>query len=70
MSKKKKQRTIMELENSYLLMRARNVIRNKEKIKEPEAKEEETQLTKDSSGKIQASPLRYMRIRIKKSEEF
>ena len=56
MSKKKKQQTTMELDNPYLLMRARNTIRNEDNLKEIEMKEKETKLTMYSSVKIQASP--------------
>jgi len=69
MSKKKKQRTIMDSDNPYLLTQARNIIRNKEDLKELEVKKKKTKFTKDSSGKIQASPGQTIRIRIKKSEE-
>ena len=50
-SKKKKQRKVLESENPYLLMRARKIIRNKEKLKQLEAKEQEFKLTKDNPGK-------------------
>ena len=46
-------------------MRARTIIRNEEKLKELEMKGKEIKFTKDSSGKIKASPSRTMQIRIK-----
>ena len=66
--KKKKQRKIMELENLYSQMRARNIIRNEEKLKELEAKEKETKLMKDSLGNIPASPYRTIWVRIKNKQ--
>jgi len=39
MSKKRKQQTILESVSPYLLMRARNITRNEEKLKELEVKE-------------------------------
>ena len=47
-------------------MRARTIIRNKEKLKGVEVKEKETKLTKDSSGKIQEIPAQTIQIRINK----
>ena len=63
MSEKKKKRTIIKSDNLYLLMRARNIIMNEEKLKEPEVKEKEAKFTKDSLGKIQASSGQIMQIK-------